>query len=175
MSVEPIRLPATATIPNSDWPLLLVKGAITQEAARSAAVEQRFQDHGWQGTWTYTVYDYWHYHVEGHEVLACVSGTGKVGFGGEPEEGGRVLDLEVGDVVILPAGVGHKRFEASSDFAVAGAYPPGQTGAITRAGSMDLDEARRRIAALSRPASDPIDGAEPGVLAHWADEHPERA
>ena len=167
MSVETIHLPATSTIPNNDWPLLVLKGAIDREGAHSAAVERRFQEHGWQGTWTYTVFDYWHYHLDGHEVLACVSGAAAIGFGGEPEEGGCVLDIEIGDVVIVPAGVGHKRIEASADFAVVGAYPPGQTGAITRAGAFDLKEARRRIDALARPSSDPIDGAEPGVFAHW--------
>ena len=48
-----------------------------------------------------------------------------------------------GDVVVIPAGVGHKRLsEKRGGFTVVGGYPPGQSGTITRPGEIPLDEAR---------------------------------
>ncbi|WP_245413490.1 cupin domain-containing protein [Mangrovicella endophytica] len=159
-----IRLQPTATIPNSPLPLLILPGALPPEARNSADGEALLKRNGWQGTWTYTVYDFWHYHTTGHEVLACIRGEAVIGFGGE---GGVAITLKPGDVAILPAGTGHKRLSGTSDFAVVGAYPPGQDGAIVREGSMSVDAARQAIALLALPESDPITGDKPGVLAAW--------
>src|SRR5437870_8580248 len=35
------------------------------------------------------------------------------------------LDVQSGDVIVIPAGVAHQKLDASSDFAVVGAYPDG--------------------------------------------------
>jgi len=43
-------------------------------------------------------------------------------------EHGITLTLAAGDVVVIPAGVAHKRISAGSDFVVVGAYPRGQEG-----------------------------------------------
>jgi uncharacterized protein YjlB len=46
-----------------------------------------------------------HYHSNTHECLAVCSGNANVILGGP---GGHRLILQQGDVIILPAGVGHK-------------------------------------------------------------------
>ncbi|MBO0902974.1 cupin domain-containing protein [Jiella sonneratiae] len=165
MKIEARRFAPTPTIPNGNLPLLVMAGAIAPAEATPEAVMRRFESNGWQGTWLYTVFDYWHYHVEGHEVLACVSGKATVGFGGE---GGAEVAMRPGDVVIIPAGVAHKRLSGGSDFQVVGAYPPGQNGAITRAGAMAVGEAARRIGGLALPKTDPVSGEAPGAIAAWA-------
>ena len=124
----------------------------------------RFETHGWQGTWLYTVFDTWHYHTEGHEVLACVSGKASIGFGGDA---GTVIAMQPGDAVIIPAGVGHKRLSATGNFQVVGAYPPRQNGAVTWAGGLPIAEAARRIAGLPLPKADPVGGETPGAFAAW--------
>lgn len=167
MPIETHTLSATADIPNSDLPLIVVTGEIGPGEATSAKVQQRFRDNGWQGTWVYTVFDYWHFHLKGHEVLTCVAGEAVVGFGGEENDGGISLAMKPGDTVIVPAGVGHKRLSASSDFQVAGGYPPGQNGAISRAGSVDIGSAHDAIAKLEAPETDPVTGEAPGSLAAW--------
>ncbi|MEX6506567.1 cupin domain-containing protein [Jiella sp. M17.18] len=164
MNVETHRFEPDSTMPNSQFPLIVMPGAIAGGDASPEAMAARFQGNGWQGTWTYTVFDYWHYHIEGHEVLGCVRGEATVGFGGE--DGARI-EMRQGDVVIVPAGVGHKRLSATPDFAVVGAYPPGQNGAITRAGELDLDSARAAIGRLARPETDPVTGASPGAISAW--------
>jgi len=153
MTIETHRLEPDATIPNNKLPLVVMPGAF--ENPDADAIAERFTTNGWQGTWVYTVFDYWHYHVEGHEVLGCARGSAAVGFGGDS---GITVEMNPGDVVIIPAGVGHKRLSGTNDFAVVGAYPSGQNGAITRAGEMDVEAAARQIADLALPQTDPVTG-----------------
>ncbi|MEF2550545.1 cupin domain-containing protein [Aurantimonas sp. A2-1-M11] len=166
MEVVTHHLPDDTEIPSSHLPLLVLPQAVPAEDASSAAMARRFTDNGWQGTWTYTVFDYWHFHAQGHEVLGCVGGEAVIGFGGD---GGVQARMRPGDVVMIPAGVGHRRLSASPDFAVVGAYPPGQNGAILRPGDGDMGAVRAQIAALGLPERDPVSGERPGCLAAWKD------
>ncbi|MEN3791099.1 hypothetical protein [Fulvimarina sp. MAC3] len=168
MTVETHLFSATKDIPNSYLPLLVVTGEIEADNATADGVQKRFRENGWQGTWVYTVFDYWHFHLDGHEVLACVSGEAVVGFGGDEADGGIALPMAPGDTVIVPAGVGHKRLKASDDFQVVGGYPPGQSGTITRAGSVDVEAANAKIAKLALPETDPVTGAAPGAIGAWS-------
>lgn len=161
MTTTTYHLEPDATIPNNIHPLIVMSAALDGDDAE--AIAERFRRNGWQGTWVYTVFDYWHYHVEGHEVLGCARGSATIGFGGDD---GIAVDMRPGDVVVIPAGVGHKRLAASSDFAVVGAYPPGQNGAITRAGAMHVDAAAKQIAEIARPTTDPVTGE---TFDHWHD------
>ncbi|MBP0616373.1 cupin domain-containing protein [Jiella mangrovi] len=153
MTFQTHPLGADDTMPNSPLPLLAASGVLAGLDADTIA--GRFVANGWQGTWVYTIFDYWHYHLEGHEVLGCASGSARVGFGGE---NGLTLEMTPGDIVVIPAGVGHKRLSATGDFAVVGAYPPGQNGAITRAGTVDVEIAGKTVAGLAVPEFDPVTG-----------------
>ena len=77
--------------------------------------------------------------------------------------GGRDVELEKGEVVVLPAGTGHCLIEAYRGLQVAGAYPQGQEWDILRDAA---DPATLgRIASVPWPDSDPLEGAE-GALPH---------
>jgi uncharacterized protein YjlB len=152
-------------IPNSPLPLALWKARLPQAGRDGQAARALFEQNGWTGTWVYTVYPFWHFHTLGHEVLACVGGAARIGFGGD---GGIVADVAVGDVCVIPAGVGHRRFSGSDDFQMAGGYPPGQQGNIVRPGEIGVDEARRLIAKLPLTDTDPISGKADGVVALWS-------
>src|SRR4051812_5423515 len=151
-------------IPNSRLPLVFWRGRLPTAARSGTAAMALFRRNGWQGTWVYTVFPYWHFHTRGHEALACVSGRARIGFGGDH---GIKVDVVLGDVCVIPAGVGHRRFDSSGDFQMAGGYPPDQEGNIVKPG--DLDDARiaREIAALTLPDADPISGQADGVVAAW--------
>ncbi|SJZ48548.1 cupin domain-containing protein [Consotaella salsifontis] len=163
MRIERHQLSPENDIPNSPLPLILARGAVAMPT-RPEAVEEMVRGNGWTGTWVYTVYDYWHYHVTGHELLICVAGTAELGFGGPH---GIRVEVAPGDMAVLPAGTGHRRFSASADFAMVGAYPPGQDGSITRVGAMDTAEAAARIARLALPQNDPLTGERPGIFDAW--------
>src|SRR5439155_6676807 len=87
-------------------------------AARSLLAE-----HGWRGCWVDGIFDFHHFHSTSHEVLAVVAGEATVELRG-PQ--GNAFDVTVGDVLVLPAGTGHRRACARGGFTVVGAYPAGQ-------------------------------------------------
>src|SRR5262249_30781754 len=62
------------------------------------------------------------------------------------------------DVVAIPAGVGHCRRSFSDDLLVVGAYPDGADYDLRRGAAAEHDEVRRNIAAVPRPAADPVQG-----------------
>ncbi|GLS28800.1 Uncharacterized protein YjlB [Mesorhizobium albiziae] len=151
-------------IPNSVLPLAFWKGRLPIQARSGEAATTLYRQNGWQGTWIYTVFPYWHFHTLGHEALACVSGSARIGFGGDD---GIEADIAVGDVCIIPAGVGHKRLEASHDFLMAGGYPPGQQGNIVRPGDLDGARILREISNVTLPETDPVSGRQDGIVAIW--------
>jgi uncharacterized protein YjlB len=75
--------------------------------------------------------------------------------------------MEKGDVCVIPAGVGHKRVDASGDFQVAGGYPPGQQGNIVRPGEMEDQRIADEIAMLKLPDTDPVSGKADGLAELW--------
>jgi uncharacterized protein YjlB len=154
-------------IPNSGLPLVLLKGALPPEARDGEGACALFKGNGWGGNWVWGVYDFWHFHTHGHEVLGCVSGRARIGFGGDA---GMVAEMAQGDVVIIPAGVGHKSVEASDGFQVAGGYPPGQEGNIVRPGEMDDERIAAEIAKVEMPDIDPVDGSRQKIAEWWGGE-----
>lgn len=85
--------------------------------------------------------------------------------------GGIELGLSAGDVVILPAGTGHRKVRSSPDFSVVGAYPQDQYPdiQISEATSAQLE----MIAHVPIPESDPVQGMVGYLQAAWAIEsHP---
>lgn len=152
-------------IPNNALPLVLYRGALTRELRTPAAAQALFHENDWVGNWVDGVFDYWHFHVTGHEVLGCVQGDAEIGFGGDH---GAKVTFRAGDVVVIPSGVGHKRFSSKrGGFTVVGGYPPGQNGTISEPGDFSLAEAKRLIAALTLPRSDPVSGTEGPLFAAW--------
>lgn len=77
--------------------------------------------------WRYGMYPVTHFHSTTHEVLVVTRGRARLCFGGEGNEGRVEVDVGVGDVVVLPAGVGHRLLEElEGGFEMVGSYPPGR-------------------------------------------------
>lgn len=152
------------TYPNSRLPLLFYEAALPREATDPEAMEALFAANGWPPAWRASVFTYHHYHSTAHETLGVVRGSARLLLGG-PE--GREFDAEPGDVIVIPAGVAHRRLDSSGDFLVVGCYPPGQSWDLLRGEADDRPLADQNIARVPRPGSDPVGGRVGPLVSRW--------
>jgi uncharacterized protein YjlB len=149
----------TGDIPNNPTlPVIVYQGVFDGKLS----MEDQFEQHNWTGTWTGDIYDYHHYHTNTHEVLGVKSGSATIQIGGDA---GERLELTEGDVVVLPAGTGHKKIESSQDFEVVGAYPNGINPDLKREDPGVRAQALSQIKNVPIPETDPVYG-ETGPLFH---------
>ncbi len=166
MNVETCLFADDGETPNHPvLPLVVMHGTEGTGVLDPAAwFEERFQSHGWGATWRWTVYSYHHYHTTNHEVLGVSRGEATLKLGGRH---GRIFLMTVGDVIVIPAGVGHKRLDSTKDFQVVGAYPGGMEPDLIRSGEGEIKAARERILRVIRPQQDPIYGTGGPLFDHW--------
>lgn len=162
---ETLRLGDDGVVPNSVLPVLLYRGDADANAAAASDFEAVFEANQWPPQWRGGVFGFHHYHATAHEVLGVYAGWAQVQLGGEH---GPVITLHAGDIVILPAGAGHCRIDASARFGVVGAYPANQPDwDLCRADPGLHDAALARIAQVPLPPSDPLAGAKGSLIEHW--------
>jgi uncharacterized protein YjlB len=149
---------------NPTLPLVLYRGALGQAGDLAARCEAMFEANGWPGAWRNGIYGHHHYHSTAHEVLGIVSGSARVRLGGD---NGATVELRTGDVVVIPAGVAHKRESASADLLVIGSYPKGQRPDICRADAASHGTAADNVARVALPGSDPVTGRVDPLLDCW--------
>jgi len=145
-------------VPNSPLPVVLIRGALPPNArAKGRRFREAFRRNGWTGIWTDTIYDYTHFHSNAHEVLGIAEGKVTVLLGGVA---GRRFRLKAGDILAIPAGVGHCRVGEATDLKVIGAYPPGQSHfTIKRKG--------RSVPRVKLPDADPFYGPAGPLTRCW--------
>ncbi|WP_117191029.1 cupin [Rhizobium terrae] len=164
MIIETLFFEPSEWVPNHPHlPVLLYRHAFPAEGETAPKFEARFAENGWQGIWRNGIFDYQHYHTGAHEVLGIAGGRARLLLGGP---NGNELSVVAGDCLVLPAGTGHKRIDASRDFLVIGGYPPGQHADIQTGPASE--EQLAKIASLPCPAADPIDGENGALIRHWS-------
>lgn len=164
MQIETYHFKDDGSIPNNTLPLLVYKFAFPIGESLAEVMEETFASHNWTNSWRNGVFPYHHYHSITHEVLGIYAGSAQVQLGGEQ---GEKIDVEAGDVIVIPAGVGHKKISASDDFAVIGAYPNGKDYDLMTGKVGERPGADKRIAAVPLPDTDPVLGKEGGIAEYW--------
>ncbi len=162
---ETLRLAPGGRVPNSRLPVLVYRDAAPREGG---ALQRLFAGNRWSNGWRNGIYTFHHFHSASHEVLGIAKGRVVVRLGGET---GEDVELNAGDVVVLPAGTGHKRLSPASELEVVGAYPDGRDWDLIRADEVDREtyaRAEKAIEALPRPSTDPVFGADGPLLRLWA-------
>ena len=150
---------------NPALPMLVLRRAVrTENGGVARALERVFGVHEWRVHWRNGVFPYHHYHSTAHEVLGIAAGAARVRLGG-PE--GDAFEVDVGDVLVLPAGVAHKNLDSESDFLVVGAYPAGQDWDLKRRRPGKRPDADRNIERVSLPSQDPVYGERGPLVEHW--------
>jgi uncharacterized protein YjlB len=148
------------SIPNHPtWPLLIYPSAV--KTATPEAFEELFTRNHWPAAWRNGVHPFHHFHSNGHEALGIYNGEVTVQFGGDA---GVTVTAKPGDVIVLPAGTGHKKLSSKGALGVVGAYPERSAPDTCRSSSPNH---LQKISAVPLPACDPVYGAGGPLFSHW--------
>jgi uncharacterized protein YjlB len=153
--------------PNSNFPVLVYKKALLfakEETEAGAIAEEVFRKNDWGNTWLNGIYDFHHFHSNTHEALAIACGNVEVILGGLE---GRKVAMHAGDVIVIPAGVAHKRIFASPDFLCVGGYPRGKDYDICRGKENEFEAALKTTQQIPAPDTDPVYGKEGFIKKYW--------
>jgi uncharacterized protein YjlB len=159
------RFADDGTFPNSRLPLLLYRAALPSAEASPEAMEALFAESGWPPAWRSSVFPYHHFHSTAHEVLGIAAGSATLMLGGPR---GREFAVQAGDVIVIPAGVAHKRMSSDEGFLVVGGYPPGQDWDLLTGGPGERPAADRNISGVALPESDPVAGRNGPLPRLWS-------
>ena len=164
----PYRFADDGRTPNNPrWPMIVYRAAVAlpEEFDPAAVFEALFETNHWGESWRDGMYGFNHFHTRTHETLGIARGWVRARLGGAK---GRDVTLKAGDVVIFPAGTGHKRRAQSRDLLIVGAYPPSGTYDEPRPEDVDHEAAQRWIAKVKRPRTDPVYGSKGPLTRLWA-------
>lgn len=150
-------------IPNSRLPLLVYRAAVLPDPR---AIERCFAANRWPPAWRDGVHPFHHFHANTHEALGVARGEATVLFGGPK---GLELTVGAGDIVVVPAGVGHCNLSQSADLLIVGAYPDNAPRPDQYRGkSTEHDMVVHEIATVAPPAADPVHGGDGPLIRLWA-------
>lgn len=164
-AVQALYFEDDGSTPNSRFPVLFYRLMLDPSVDNARAFEALFAAHQWTPLWRDGIFDYHHFHSNAHEALGIACGQARLTLGGAS---GQSVSVKRGDVLVLPAGTGHRCIECSDDFLVVGAYPHGQEDYdIQRPDSAAHPRALARIAKVPLPEQDPVSGIRGALMTHW--------
>ena len=163
LRVSSFQIPSYQLLPNTSIqhrPLLIYHSAFPS-STKASTIESHLTKIGVvQPQWRYTMYSTTHYHSTTHEVLAISNGKAKLCFGGEENPESYEAVFEKGDVIVVPAGVGHRLMtDLEGGFEMVGSYPKGKQWDMCY-GTKEEEDKIKGIANLAWFEKDPIYGDE---------------
>ena len=163
VDVRRYRFEDDGVIPNSVLPVMVYRQVCAAEDA-STWLEQTFARNGWTNNWHDVVLRSDHFHSNTHEVLGVGRGSVSLKVGGAA---GLVIDLSAGDVVILPAGVGHYAVSTHTDYEMVGGYPFGHSWDMRTGLTEERAEVLANLSRVDLAETDPVFGAQGPLLESW--------
>jgi uncharacterized protein YjlB len=153
------------TFPNSRLPVVVYKQALSLPSLfPSNAMRKLFKKNNWKNSWKNGVYEYHHYHSITHEVLGVFKGKTTLLLGGEH---GVKIEVEKGDVIIIPAGVAHKNLGKENNICCLGAYPEGKDYDMNYGREGERPQTDKNIQQVPLPSLDPVYGDKGGIMLYW--------
>jgi len=149
-------------IPNNTLPVLMYKNGLND--AVQADLESTFKKNGWTNNWKDIILPYDHFHSNTHEVLGLIKGKARLMMGGK---NGQEVIVERGDVIIIPAGVGHYSLDNSIEYQFVGGYPNGANWDIKVSLKENEATIMEEIANIPIPNTDPIFGENGPIVDYW--------
>ena len=128
---QTFHLSPTPHVPNSRLPVLVYRSAIPTpslpDSLSPAIACEIIEPNHWLKGGVFKHYPACHFHSVTHEAYAVFKGWSKIRLGRGPLDDDLdkdvVIDVSVGDVIVLPAGVAHCSVESSDDYEYVGLYP----------------------------------------------------
>ena len=163
IDVIPYYFKNDGVIPNNTLPLLVYRNVLKYIASEN--FELVFKKNGWTNNWKDIILPYDHFHSNTHEVLGLAKGNARLRLGGK---NGSDLLIEIGDVIIMPAGVGHYSIDNSLDYQFIGGYPNGADWnvkiSLKEEDSISIID---EILNIPNPDKDPVFGNEGPLFEYW--------
>lgn len=149
---------------NSRFPLLIYKQVFKISHTDPKLIKNFLKQNNWINSWVDGIYDYHHYHSNTHEALVIIEGQCEVQIGGDK---GKHFEIFKGDVIIFPAGVAHKRINATIDFKCVGSYPINIDYDMYYGTAEEHPMVDENIKNVGLPESDPIFGPDGFLFDYW--------
>jgi uncharacterized protein YjlB len=150
-------------IPNSPLPVLIYRKAFEGENIKEQILKT-FIANSWTNNWEDIILTYDHFHSTTHEVLAVAEGEVTLQIGGS--KGIQIL-VSKGDVLILPAGVGHFSVSYHTNYRIIGGYPNGADWDLLTGTPEEREFAILNIKMVPIPTLDPVFGRNGKLGTHW--------
>lgn len=150
-------------IPNNILPVVIYKNVLQHVVQKD--LEVLFCQNGWGNNWHDIILMEDHFHSNTHEVLGLKSGQARLKLGGA---NGKIVNLETGDIIILPAGVGHYSVDNSLEYQFVGGYPNGADWNLKFSlKKEDGPSVLAEIASIPLPDKDPVFGDNGLLFEYW--------
>ncbi|KAH7072116.1 RmlC-like cupin domain-containing protein [Paraphoma chrysanthemicola] len=161
-------IPPHSHLPNTSTHPLIIYHSVYPAHTSPSLIETHLRTTSLVPAWRYTMYTTTHYHSSTHEVLCVYAGRARLLFGGEGNPGKVEVVVGKGDVLVVPAGVGHRLLEdlagdGEEGYMMVGAYPRGCSWDMCY-GKEEEEGERKRVGEVKWLEKDPMYGDDGPVV-----------
>lgn len=151
--------------PNNSLPVIVYRDVPNSlDMDPNSSLLNLFISNGWTNNWEDIIMTENHYHSTTHEVIGIKTGEVDLKLGGTV---GSIVTVKSGDVIIIPAGVGHYSLSNEKGYRAIGGYPNGADWDMIFDEKEKLQAATERITQIPTPVTDPVFGSNGGLGDYW--------